>query len=199
MSSGAINVDEYGGLYWKLNLADVNYDELLKFIDRLQNTPHKFICAEMRVYNPHKYKIKQKNISDMKIISDTRGWELFNQIKSAQTTQSYTNIIIKPLNSYERLIVYSICCVFQISHYTYKESSQVLVPCTDFLPINKHKDRSKHITHTFDGYDFVCGCNYAPKSFHANHFDNNYDDTISYSYMRRSVKVGVSLSIPPIE
>lgn len=123
--------------------------------------------------------ISKGRIEDYKILTGDRGTKLFHKIKQIVVDNEFPHTITH-CNPYERLIVYLICEMFSIKYEVKKVNVKVKIPCSDFYPPNKGLPRYKH--------QEICGCDWAPHDFWDKHYDNNYEDTISYSLYWRTTK-----------
>ena len=77
----------------------------------------------------------------------------------------------------QRFVIYMMCKVLGLKYEHIYEHSHKIIGCNEYLPAN----------HDFGG----CGCDYAPPQFHKRHISNNYEDSISYSKMPYTHKLGV--------
>lgn len=161
-----ININKYNGLSWLIEIDITNWCSFTKFIEKLKNTPYKYICRT----EPN---IKKPDLNDLDILLTEEAKIYFNLIKEAKNP-----IDIIDINSYHRLIIYLICKIFKLQFETIKENHEVIIPCTDFA--------------TDDSYT-KCGCDNAPRWFHDNHYNNSYDDDIAYSKVWRTKKIGVKI------
>jgi len=193
--SYSINNNDWGGLSWNIDIISTSYEDLGKFIKEIINTEYTHVIQldKQQPIKKKKITIKKEEIVNFKMILTEDGRKYFELIKDKYMNTLENEIDIIDINSYQRLIIYIICKIFSLSYSTIKENGKILIPCTDFLPSNQGLPRSKHITHDIFGYDMICGCSYAPKWFSKNHHDNNYEDTISYSYRYNTKKIGVKI------
>jgi hypothetical protein len=77
----------------------------------------------------------------------------------------------------ERFLIYNIAKIFGYETITIKEHEKKLVSCNEFSPGKNN-----------------CGCDYAPPSFWKYHLKNNYEDTVSYSLIPWTKKLGVRIN-----
>ena len=191
-----INLNKHGGLSWSISIDQIDYEIFKKFIEELQQTKYTHITKQnFGVYNGYKNRIDKKDITEIHLLVSNSGKEYFNLIKSSLSTMnSEASFDIEDINSYQRMIIYLICKFFSLEYKTIKTNQKILVPCTDFLPCNKGVPRYGHQTKDVYGDELVCGCDFAPSWFHNNHFDNNYEDTISYSYTYRIRSTGIKIT-----
>lgn len=172
-----INVNKYGGIYWDMRLENTDYNHLEMFIKEMQETKYKHITKNNYGYhNGFKSRVNKKDIDNLQLLLTEDGKKYFQIIKESLEKLNKDEIIeIKDINKYLRLIIYIICKIFGLKCETIKSTEKLLIPCTNFSD------------------NGGCGCDYAPAWFHRNHHDNNYEDTISYSYCYRTCKTGVRL------
>lgn len=169
-----ININQYGGLSWNIDLDNINYEKLTNFITDITQTKHKFITKENKFIKNNFYcRFVPKDIDNLQLLLTNDGKKYFDLIKNAKN-----NLTIDDISSYERLIIYLICKIFSLKCDTIKKTVEVFIPCTKF-----------------SSYGDCCGCDYAPDWFHKYHYDNNYEDTISYSLVYRKRKTGVLIYI----
>lgn len=193
-------LNEYNGLDLdqQINIQNVNYDDLVIFINDINEINVKYVQKDHFVYiNNTKTtislkdmtKISLKDMTNFKLILTKDGENLFHQIKNGLANgQDYEML---KLNRYYRLIVYLICKIFMIKCETIKTSYAILLECSDFLPINKNKPRHLHKTHMIDDDDMVCGCRWAPYWFDKeNYFGYG---CLSSSWANRIRKSGIKL------
>lgn len=170
-----IKLNQYQGIYWDINIDITDFDTLTYFIDDIQKSGYKYLPKD----NYHK--ITKKQLSNLKLILTDEGKRYFNLIKNLnnfysiiKSSEAYFEI--RDINSYERLIVYTICGIFGLKFKTLIENNQILIPCTNFADSDSW---------------YKCGCDNAPEWFHKNHSHNSYDDDIAYSSVFRARKVGI--------
>jgi hypothetical protein len=80
----------------------------------------------------------------------------------------------------ERFLIYNIANVFGYKTETIVEHTKRLRGCNEFLT-DKTETENR------------CGCDYAPSSFWRYHSSNNYKDSIAYSLMPWTNKIGVRI------
>jgi hypothetical protein len=194
MSQYVIDVSSNGSLSWSIDIKNTDYDVLCKFIEQISS------CKFVSISDSNKWigqlTANVKSISDFKVILTEKGREYFDIIKSfICSDKKDTYIEIKVKNAYQRIVIYMICIIFGLKCSKVTKTIEVLVPCTIYLPCNKGKPREDHKTRAWDpsAKEIVCGCDYAPKSFHKHHYENNYEDTISYSKFNSKMKVAVRI------
>ena len=87
-------------------------------------------------------------------------------------------------SKWERGVIYNLCKLLHYDFSTIKQNDRLLVGCDQI------KERAIKNGHTdYEG----CGCFLASAKFHKNHHDNNYEDTVSYSYLPWTWKKGVKV------
>lgn len=205
MSQYSISVSTEGILKWTINIKDTDYIILQKFIDEINlckftniSSDNKWICGRSTKTADF------KSINTFKLVSTKLGKEYFDTIKnflcSRECSEEYPKednnryLEIGVDNSYQRIIIYMICIIFGLRCSKVRKIIDVIVPCTIYLPCNKGKPREEHkISCCNSRNELECGCDYAPKSFHKHHYDNNYDDTISYSKFRSKMNVAIRI------
>lgn len=200
-----IELNIHDGLSWKIDLNTTDYEILSRFINQVINTKYKYIEKKKNIIvgnGGYNTRVTKDDIDKFNLLLTSHGKTCFEVIKTGLSNGN-KELIIKSetikITSYSRLLIYLLCKIFGLNFETIKEVVPVLIPCTDFLPCNKNKPRSKHITTDIQSYgndddddwDIVCGCDFAPNWFDKNHVDNNYEDTISYSRSYRTRKTGV--------
>ena len=190
-----INANKHGGLNWSVDINGINYERFKNFINDIINTTYThFDRNNFSIYNGYKNRIEKQDIDNINMLLTDDGKIYFNLIKKSLSEINTADLFnIENINSYQRLIIYLICKIFKLTYETIKTTEKFYVPCTDFLPCNKGKSRDKHQTKDFYEDELVCGCEFAPSWFGKNHFDNNYDDTISYSWTYRTRKTGIKI------
>jgi hypothetical protein len=93
---------------------------------------------------------------------------------------------IRTRSGWERGVIYNVCKLFGLRIQRIYTRGRILRGCDYYLPKNGR-------------YDFdCCGCDFAPKQFHKYHSHNNYEDSISYSYMPYTFKEGVRIFYPQL-
>lgn len=188
----SINVNEHGGLSWEIKLNEIDYDTFITFIDELKNVKYNYLTKNnYGFHNGYKNRVGQKDMKELECMLTNNAKEYFNSIRSFILSND-ENLEIE-CNSYERLTIYIMCKILSLKYETIKTIRKIIIPCTDFLPCNKGLPREHHVTKIIYDDELVCGCHFAPTWFHNNHHDNNYEDTISYSYTFRTMKIGVRI------
>ena len=190
-----ININKHSGLSWSIDINKVDYDVFKKFILELLETNYTHLTKKnFGFHNGYKNRINDKDMKSMDLLLTDDGKKYFSLIKEfLSVADAEESFEIKEISSYQRMIIYLICKTFGLTYMTIKTTKKVLVPCTDFLPCNKGLPRDKHQTKDIFRDEIVCGCDFAPSWFSRNHHDNNYEDTICYSYTYRSMKTGVKI------
>lgn len=203
-----IDITEDGILSWTFDIKskeETYYAILQEFVEKILSSKFKTIStADKWICNNKPKPADFKNIDDLKLVLTGTGGKFFRMIQDflcskeeidktdkKDTKEEY--IEIKVDNSYERLVIYTLCIIFGLKCSKVRAYTDVYIPCTYYLPTNKGLPYNKHETKSFDFKldDVVCGCDYAPKSFRKHHSHNDYDDAISYSKFKAKIKVAV--------
>jgi len=170
MSNIQIEQMSYGGIKVQV-LSKISYDDIVEFSLTSKNA--KYITGISK-------KIK-RNIEDIGSQPKHRPTvEKWLDIIQTSTKELFVEILTK--NPYDRFIIYTICNLLGLKHQTIKEHGKKLVGCNEYLPKSERR---------LIGNKDTCGCAYAPKNFWKHHVNNNYEDTVSYSIMPWTTKVGV--------
>ena len=213
-----IKINDYGGISWTINSKEFTFEMLKKFIKEINNSKYKFIIdkaltkkdlnslnlllnsrSEYLFNIIYKWFINQ-DILLLLLLARNDCNSLFSKtyfpldiFKIIYKNIKQSLILKLKANSFERCIIYLICKLFDLKTKILTETVKVLIPCTIFLPCNKDISYDLHKTHMFYNNDYVCGCEFAPQWFSKNHHNNNYEDTISYSYEYRTKKIGLEI------
>jgi hypothetical protein len=189
-SKYTIDVSTDGILSWSIDIKNIDHDDLQKFVAEI--TSHKFI----KILHSNKWvcdittkTADIKSIDSFNLVLTKYGRKYLDIIKNficSEKKEVNENFIeIKVENSYQRKIIYMICIIFGLSCKKIEGVADIIVPCSIYSPYNKSKSYEERID--------KCGCDYAPKKFHKHHYENDYEDTISYSKFRCKTKVAIRI------
>lgn len=112
-------------------------------------------------------------------------------------------------NGFHRFVLYTLCDLFGFKCGTIKESCRRYMGCNErigsksILVYTGSQVKCKITNKMYpeiqvknrNNLSEFCGCDNKPKNFGKYHFDNNYDDTISYSLVPWTMKKGVRIDL----
>ena len=152
-----------------LNIRTSQFQDFIEFVT---NENNKSILAKIdtAVFSHYRLPTSSKLTGLFVLFAKDKYGTLFDQAKGLFTKLKYNNgnLTIK-IGHLNRTILYGMCLILGLKFEVRTNTQAEIVPCTRWG------------TSYQPGGPKSCGCNRAPKIFHDNHYDNSYDDDISYS------------------
>ncbi len=184
-----IERNKFGGVSYTI-LSDINYEDIKLFCDKTKDD--KFFLelsktSRGEIYDLVRY---EKEVTHyLNIIqqfakhgsSQLNKEVLYDKISSDSTDSKEMDFIdIEETSPKKRYVIYNLCKLLKLKFIRLDENTRRYVGCNEFIPINERKYK-------------LCGCDYAPSNFGKYHVTNNYEDTISYSSLPWTYKLGVRI------